>query len=68
MRKGARLMKEAIMYMSEKIGDSIINVLEKIPVLGKLINTRFRLKNVRLHRGFDAGGLRPIRTAKDTAS
>ena len=51
------------MYMSEKIGDSIINVLEKIPVLGK-----FRLKNVRLHRGFDAGGLRPIRTAKDTAS
>ena len=37
-------MKEAIMNMSEKMGDAILNVLEKIPVVRKLVSTQVRLK------------------------
>ncbi len=38
-------MKEAIIKMSEKIGENILNILERIPVVRKLVNTQFRLKS-----------------------
>jgi len=38
-------MKEAIIKMSERIGETLLKALEKMPVLRKLVSTQFRLKS-----------------------
>ncbi len=37
-------MKEALLCISEKTGDAVLNVLEKIPIVRRLVSTQFRFK------------------------